>query len=329
MNKLNTTVCLILCTLVTSGCASMSTNGAAPDDSSKNQANESTGLYEGEPEVVFATEFPVESAEEAVARADHALVQGDMDLALYMYVRAYDMDNENLHALMRIGGIHESRDNYELAKRAFTAVLQVDPTHPKALQSLGLIYLQAKRHDEALALLEQAVAWSSFFGDPTLWRAQNGIGVIADIRGDHDKAISAYDAALATNPNASSVLNNRGYSYYLEGQYQQATRDFVAAADLGLERAWLNLGLVQARQKKYSVAVHTMTRLVASEVAYNDVGYIAMRQGDLGIAESYFRKAIQISPRYFEAAQRSLTLLGADKVGNKSAELAVASSEGG
>jgi tetratricopeptide (TPR) repeat protein len=324
MHKLNTTVCLILCALVTSGCASMSTNGEAEDDFSKNQANESSGLYEGEPEVVFATEFPVDSAEEAVGRADHALGQGDMDLALYMYVRAYDMDKENLHALMRIGGIHESRGNNELAKRAFTAVLHVDPTHPKALQSLGLIYLQAKRHDEALALLEQAVA-----ADPALWRAQNGIGVVADIRGDHDKAISAYDAALATNPKASSVLNNRGYSYYLEGQYQQAARDFVAAADMGLERAWLNLGLVQARQKKYSMAVHTMTRLVASEVAYNDVGYIAMRQGDLGVAQRYFRKAIQTSPRYFEAAQRNLTLLGADSVGDKSAELAVANSEGG
>jgi Flp pilus assembly protein TadD len=91
----------------------------------------------------------------------------------------------------------------------------------------------------------------------------------------------------------------------------------------------LNLGLVQARQKKYSMAVHTMTRLVASEVAYNDVGYIAMRQGDLGIAERYFRKAIQLSPRYFEAAQRNLTLLGADSVGDESAELAVANSEGG
>ena len=324
MTKLDTTVCLILCALLTSGCASMSTNGEAEDNSSKTHADDSADFYEGEPEVVFATEFPVESAEEAVARADTALMQNDMDLALYMYVRAYDMDRENLHALMRIGGIHKSRGNSELAKRAFTTALRIDPAHTQALQSLGLIYLQAKRHDEALALLEQAVA-----GDPALWRAQNGIGVVADIRGAHDKAISAYDAALATNPNASSVLNNRGYSYYLDGQYPQAARDFVAAADMGLERAWLNLGLVQARQKNYLAAVHTMTRLVASEVAYNDVGYIAMRQGDLGVAERHFRKAIQISPRYYEAAQRNLALLGADIAGDESVELAVANSEGG
>jgi Tfp pilus assembly protein PilF len=52
-----------------------------------------------------------------------------------------------------------------------------------------------------------------------------------------------------------------------------------------------------------------MARNVSIEVAYNDVGYIAMRQGDLAIAEKYFHKAIGLSPRYFEAAQRNLTEL--------------------
>ena len=49
-----------------------------------------------------------------------------------------------------------------------------------------------------------------------------------------------------------------------------------------------------------------MARNVALEVAYNDVGFIAMRQGDHAIAERYFHKAIGHSPRYFEAAQRNL-----------------------
>ena len=49
-----------------------------------------------------------------------------------------------------------------------------------------------------------------------------------------------------------------------------------------------------------------MSRNVADEVAYNDVGYIAMRQGDFEVAERYFHKAIGLSPRYFEAAQRNL-----------------------
>ena len=275
--------------------------GTSTEQSSADADESLARLYDGDPEVVFATEFPVESAEEANARADHALASGDIDLALYMYVRAYDLEKDNVHALTRIGEIHESRDNMNLATVAFTIVLRVDPTHAGALQSLGLIYLQAKRHDEAQALLERAIA-----ENPALWRAQNGVGIIADMRGEHTKASVAYNAALVAHPGHAPLLNNRGYSYYLDGRYSEAAEDFSTAAMLGAERAWLNLGLVRARQKRYSEAVRLMGRTVDSEVAYNDVGYIAMRQGDFAVAESYFQKAIAAAPRYFEAAQRNL-----------------------
>ena len=278
--------------------------GSGAASSPADDVDPSAGLYDGEPDVVFATEFPVESAEDAIARADRALLEGDLDLSLYMYVRAYDLDNDNVHALTRIGQIHESRGNDRLATMAFTSVLQLDPDHVGALQSLGLIYLQEKRHDEAQALLERAISQ-----DPLLWRAQNGIGIIADMAGEHAKAIEAYDAALAANSGDASLLNNRGYSLYLDGQYEAASNDFLAAAAQGAERAWLNLGLVRARQKKYPEAVQLMARNVEVEVAYNDVGYIAMRQGDFAVAERYFHKAIGLSPRYFEAAQRNLTEL--------------------
>ena len=302
MNRKVMQVCITFCAALISGCASMGSTETAP--SSADGGDPSVSLYEGEPEVVFATEFPVESAEEAIARADKALYEGDMDLALYMYVRAYDLDKDNVHALARIGEIHESRGNQRLATMAFTGVLRINPNHAHALQSLGLIYLQSKSHDEAQALLERAI-----IEDPRLWQAQNGIGILADMRGEHATAIEAYDAALVANPSSALLLNNRGYSLYLDGQYQAASKDFLAAAAQGAERAWLNLGLVRARQKQYSVAVQMMARKVAVEVAYNDVGYIAMRQGDLAIAEKYFHKAIGLSPRYFEAAQRNLTEL--------------------
>lgn len=286
------------------GCASVPANPEDQQATEVANADHSEGLYDGEPDVVFATEFPVESAEEAVIRADQALVSGKMDLALYMYVRAYSLQKDNLYALTRIAEIHESRGNTSLATRAFSAVLREDPTHTGALQGLGLIYLQSRHYDEALALLERAVA-----EDPALWRANNGIGVIADMRGDHAAAVRAFDAALQTRPDDAALLNNRGYSYYLDGKLPEAARDFTSAAGKGSERAWLNLGLVMARQRQYEQAVATLQRVVDPEVAYNDVGYVAMRLGDMDVARTFFEKAIQLSPRYFEAAQQNLAQL--------------------
>jgi Tfp pilus assembly protein PilF len=300
MNKLTAKFVLLACAVLMTGCA---TTGAQDTQAAQSAEgpDAQTAYYDGEPEVVFSTEFPVESAEEAIARGDSALKDGDEDLALYMYVRAYDMQKENIYALMRIGAIHEARESSLMAARAYANVLSVEPKHAPALQALGLIYLQQKRHDEARDLLERAIE-----SDASLWRAHNGLGVMADLEGEYQKAEAAYNAALQANPDDARLLNNRGYSLYLQGKYTEAERDFRVAARQGLEKAWLNLGLVLARQKHYADAVQLMKRTAAAEVAYNDVGYIAMRQGDYSVAERYFEKAIRVSPRYFEEARRNL-----------------------
>jgi PBP1b-binding outer membrane lipoprotein LpoB len=64
-------VCITFSVMLLSGCASMGGAGTAP--SSADDVDPSASLYKGEPDVVFATEFPVESAEDAIARADRAL----------------------------------------------------------------------------------------------------------------------------------------------------------------------------------------------------------------------------------------------------------------
>ena len=300
MSRICTVTTGIAALLVITGCASTPT-GADGKDREALAAEDETSLYDGTPEVVFATEFPVASAAEAVARADAALKEGKTDLALYMYVRAFDMEPENTYALMRIAQIHDSRGNETLATKSYARVLRHEPEHTAALQGLGLIHLENKRHDEAMALLEKAVA-----AEPTLWRAHNGIGIIADIDGDHERAIAAFDEAIRVNPREGSLFNNRGYSYYLNGDYPSAARDLTVALSMGVERASVNLGLVLARQADYLKAVHMMSRTEKPEVAYNDVGYIAMRQGHLEVAETYFQRALQISPRYFAEAERNL-----------------------
>lgn len=294
MNTSQSFLPLALAALITSGCAS------TPAAMSQ-QTADAAEMYEGEPEVVFATEFPIASAQDAIARADRALAEGDSTLALYLYVRAYDLDEDNVYALLRIGQIHESRGNDRLAARAYRSTLSADATNSRALQALGLLSLKARHYDDAQACLERAVQL-----DPSLWRAYDGIGIIADVRAEHEVALAAFNAALAIKPDEASVLNNRGYSNYMAGRYRQAEQDLLAAAALGADKAWLNLGLVRARQGRYLEAVQMMAKTVDLEVAYNDVGYIAMREGDLDVAERYFQKAIRTAPRYFAAAQQNL-----------------------
>jgi Flp pilus assembly protein TadD len=288
------TVCLGLALLVAlGGCTTMMPGGLggakAGDD----------GLYDGEPEAVFATEFPVESADDARVRAAKALNQRDLDLALYMYVQAVQLEPDDSESLYRIGAIHEQRGNNTLAARAYARVLEIDPEHARALQGFGLTQFEARDFPAAKSTLEHAVAV-----DPSLWRSHNILGVIADTDGDYETAADHYGKALAARPGSVSLLNNRGYSKYMAGDYAGAKADFLKALEANpeFERAWHNLGLVYAREGAYEKALEAMSKVMAAHVAANDVGYIAMLDGDYDWAEHLFAEAQRLSPRYYKMA---------------------------
>ena len=282
------------------GCAS------APNVVSEPSAQGIGELYEGQPETVFATELPVESADDARSRAVRALGEQNLDLALYMYVEAAKLDPADDESMYRIGAIHERRGNVELASRAYARAVEIGPAHALALQGLGRRSFDARDMDSAAPLLERAVA-----ADPGLWRAHNMLGVIADMRNDYAAAVEHYSTALALQPQSPAIFNNRGYSKYLAGDLEGAEADFRAAVELDAdyERAWQNLGLLYARERQYTMAIGTLSRTAERHVALNDVGYIAMLDGDYVAAERLFAEAVRISPRYYKTAVDNLAEL--------------------
>ncbi len=80
----------------------------------------------------------------------------------------------------------------------------------------------------ALAAFRQAM-----LSDPQSTAALNGIAVCYDRLGRYDISRSYYEAALAIDPNSAVILNNFGYSLYLQGDYQTAITHLQAAEDSG------------------------------------------------------------------------------------------------
>ncbi len=52
-------------------------------------------------------------------------------------------------------------------------------------------------------------------------------------KGDHDKAIIDYTAAIQINPKAGYTFYARGYSYWQKGDKASANADFAQAKKLG------------------------------------------------------------------------------------------------
>lgn len=88
--------------------------------------------------------------------------------------------------------------------------------------------------------------------------ALNGIAVAYDRMGRYDVSRSYYDTALAIDPNAAMVLNNLGYSLYLQGQYAAAIpllQKATASNDNGARSTGQRvLTLIAARMRETAIA---------------------------------------------------------------------------
>lgn len=314
-----------------SGCAS-NPSTSTTDDVDKN------ALYEGRSTVTFSNLPVAKTPEEGIALGDQQLRAGEFDKALYMYIQAMQLDESNTEALYKIGQIHLDRGTTGKAILAFEGVIQRDPTHIYGNEALGVIYLKANRYDEAnrfftrsvdadrvriqasvaeaqksddLSEEERAEISKSIEADrQSPAHAYNGLGVVADLRGEHVKAQSLYDLSLQIRPNAAITLNNKGYSYYLIKEWGKAERAYKAALRIDPKsiQAWRNLGLLYARQENYVSALTAFEQVMDSANAHNDIGYICLLEGKYQRAEYYFERAMTLSPTYYEKAHENLKL---------------------
>lgn len=288
---------LVAALALVAGCA---TAPAAPEYPISDEV-----LRDPDNDVLFATEFPVTSKADALQRADEARKAGDIDKALFFYVKALKYEPEDADLLAAIGLLHQYQGNSVMAVRAYTMALGVRPDFRRVLEARGLILLGHDERERARRDLERAVQLEP----DASWQALNGLGLLSDHEGDHAAAIAHYNSALAINPASGAVLNNSGYSKLLAGDLEGAELDLRKAAEvLGHTQAWVNLGLLYARRAQYDAAVDTLQKVLSEPEALNKVAEVSMEQRDFGTAVTLLEQAVRVSPTYFPAAEENLSL---------------------
>lgn len=271
--------------LLTAGCAAGPAGSArAPDE---------------DPAAELLEQLP---AEQIVAEGDAAARQGDYRRALFLYMQAVEAEPVAPHWL-RVGLANARLGNQSLAWSAYSQAIEADPDYAAAHEELGLLYLSMKQPAPGRHHLERAVDL-----EPERWRAHNALGVLFDADRDHGRAIEHYEEALASNPDSAEILNNLAYSHFLAGRSDEARKflDRALLIDPKYESAIANLGLLYARQGRYREAVATLERVMEPPQAHNDVGYLALRQGDFDMAEWLLMEAIRLAPRYYQTANENL-----------------------
>jgi len=312
--------------LTLSGCASQSSQNGQPQETSFSHE-----LYDGKPTISLSGDFPPGSVEEAVARGDQAYLKGNADLALYEYLRGLsikDVPAEKTGPIYyKVGYIHEQKNNLALAQRAYEMAVTAMPEDGNYEAALGVVLLRQGQKELAAQQLSAAVIRDQLRQGREQYKDQQeleltdvtldarspqlayvSLGIIADLRGEHGPAQELYQQVLQLNPRSQLAMLNLGYSLYLSGELDAAeiqTRKAIALNNAD-PRGWSNLGLIYVRKHRYEDAAEVFSRVMPAHEALNDVGYLAMLDGQYEVAVDYLQQAIEANPQYYPKAQSNL-----------------------
>jgi Flp pilus assembly protein TadD len=144
--------------------------------------------------------------------------------------------------------------------------------------------------------------------NPGRWRSWNGLGVLADLRRDFVTAQRYYQKALLVLPDHPQLLNNRAFSMMMLHRYAEAEvllRKAVRHAPDDV-RVLNNLAWCLAARQHYAEAYKLLQPHIQPAMASNNVGYVAMLQGDYPAAVHYFKQALELSPVFYDRAANNL-----------------------
>ncbi|MDO9423216.1 MAG: tetratricopeptide repeat protein [Methylobacter sp.] len=265
---------------------------------------ENRGHQETE-DILQSAGLNVTSVEEAVLKAEKALQSGKTDLAQLYYIKAYNLEPNNTQVLQKMADLYIELKKYDLAEVSFKLILKQQPGDLNTTEQYGLLLIKLGKYPDAEKNLNRVIAKQQS------WRAYNGLGIIANLQGDALKAENLFKKADNILPNSPDLLNNIGFSLYSADKLDEAASYYIKALQInpGFKKAIYNYGLLQARLKRYEQAYTAFAKVASPAEANNNIGYIAMMNGDYPEANNYLQEAIKLSPRFYKKANDNLARL--------------------
>lgn len=121
----------------------------------------------------------------------------------------------------------EQKQRYDEIERLAGELRRVLPNHPFVLKALSFSLVGQGRHDEALPVLEQAIALDGL--DPEL---HNNLGIIWASLMRSERAVEAFRRALELAPDDAEIWNNLGAAYCYTNRWAEAVPCLMKAIEL-------------------------------------------------------------------------------------------------
>lgn len=168
------------------------------------------------------------SAEEFMADGDALMAKKDYSKALSKYLMAWLQGPDNTTVLDRIGDLFYATNKYVDASHFYALAIRLDARLEEPVFGLAQTYLQVKRIDQAMALLDDA-GRKAMFGKSV--RYQQLLGRTYLYAGKADKAIPILKAAIAQAPNQGSLYGELGNACFVAKKYADAADAYGKALE--------------------------------------------------------------------------------------------------
>jgi predicted O-linked N-acetylglucosamine transferase (SPINDLY family) len=197
---------------------------------------------------------------------------------------------------------HHRAGRLDQAEPLYKHLLARAPNHPDALHLLGMVAYQSGRHQEALALIQQAIRINGASID-----FHDHLGVVLIALGRYDEAIASLRHALSQDPNRAGTWIALGRAQMNAGRTVRALESFQSAlkADEKNVDALSNIGVCYYELERLEEAKDFFQRAVAANpniaAIWNNLGAIQIEQGDADASVEAYEEAIRRDQSYSQA----------------------------
>jgi tetratricopeptide (TPR) repeat protein len=233
--------------------------------------------------------------------------EGDLTEALTQVEAVLAQQPDHYQGLQLRGKINAAQGNGTAARADYQRLIELAPENPSGYYHLGLLARVEQRYDEAIAYFDKALQLNPKLMDVFT----NKVLTL----GAQKKWADARDAcaqqlkAVADSPSAQAII------YFMEGQINKSSGDLAAAktdfqqaleANPNYVLAYYELARLYLKDKDVDSAVAQFEALLAKNPrqygVHMQLGTIHDLNERPDLAETHYRKALEINPDFAPAA---------------------------
>lgn len=197
-------------------------------------------------------------------------------------------------------------ERYNEAARVFQELITLGQDRPADRVTYANVAIRLDRWDDVRTLV---ASFPAGLETPRRYMIE---AMVADQDQAWEKADALYEKAVKLSARPAPILNNWGVSQMARGDLQAAKDTFERAVsyDSGLFNAKNNLAIARGLQGEYTLPLVPL-KDEERAVLLNNLGIIAMRQGDEKLARGLFAAAVDAHPQHYAGAADKLAVLEA------------------